>query len=70
MSSLFAVLWERRNEMEKKKPMQLYRKLFWTYTVIVLCIVAALVAYFISASRRRVLLTNESELDWACAAEE
>ena len=52
--------------MEKKKPMQLYRKLFWTYTVIVLCIVAALVAYFISASRRRVLLTNESELDWAC----
>lgn len=53
--------------MEKKKPMQLYRKLFWTYTVIVLCIVAALVAYFISASRRRVLLTNESELDWACA---
>ena len=32
MSSLFAVLWERRNEMEKKKPMQLYRKLFWTYS--------------------------------------
>ena len=52
--------------MEKKKPMQLYYKLFWTYTAIVLCIVSALVVYFISASRKRALLTNENELERMC----
>ena len=37
--------------MEKKRPKQLYLKMFRTYTAMVLCIVAALVLYFMSATR-------------------
>lgn len=40
--------------MEKKKTRQLYKKLFLTYTAIVLLIVTALTAYFISVSRQRI----------------
>ena len=47
--------------MERKKPRQLYLKLFWTYTVIVLCIVLALTIYFISVSRKHMLEANIEE---------
>ena len=40
---------------DKKKPRQLYFKLVWTYTAIVVCIVLVLVLYFMSASQRRNL---------------
>lgn len=49
--------------MERKKPRQLYLKLFWTYTVIVLCIVLALTIYFISVSRKHVLEANIEEME-------
>lgn len=49
--------------MEKRKPKQLYSKLFWTYTVIVLCIVAALSIYFISVSRKRILESNMEAME-------
>lgn len=45
-----------------KKPKQLYFKMFWTYTAIVFCIVSALVGYFISVSRRRLLESNQEEI--------
>ena len=44
--------------MKKKRPAQLYYKMFCSYTAIVLCIVSALVAYFISDSKKRVLENN------------
>lgn len=44
--------------MEKKRPRQLYLKMFCTYTAMVLCVVAALVSYFISDARRRLLESN------------
>lgn len=49
--------------MERKKPRQLYLKLFWTYTVIVLCIVLALTIYFISVSRKHMLEANIEEME-------
>lgn len=49
--------------MEKRKPRQLYSKLFWTYTVIVLSIVSALTIYFITVSRRRILASNMEEME-------
>lgn len=49
--------------MERKKPRQLYLKLFWIYTVIVLCIVLALTIYFISVSRKHMLEANIEEME-------
>lgn len=49
--------------MEKKRPKQLYLKMFRTYTVMVLGIVAALVLYFISATRSRLLENSREELE-------
>lgn len=54
--------------MEKKKPRQLYFKLFWTYTVIVVLIVTALTLFFISAFKRRILRSNEGLLTRLCSA--
>lgn len=44
--------------MPKKSPTQLYHKLFYRYTIIIICIVSALVVYFISATRVRIVETN------------
>lgn len=49
--------------MEKKRPRQLYLKMFRTYTAMVLCIVAALVLYFISATRGRLLENGREEAE-------
>ena len=49
--------------MEKKRPKQLYFKMFYTYTVIILCIVAALVIYFISDARKRLLESNQEGIE-------
>ena len=49
--------------MEKKRPKQLYLKMFRTYTAMVLCIVAALVLYFMSATRGRLLENGREELE-------
>lgn len=49
--------------MERKKPRQLYLKLFWTYTVIVLCIVLALTFYFLIVARKHMLETNMEEME-------
>lgn len=44
--------------MSKKSPKQLFYKLFYRYTAIVICIVLALVVYFISNTKSRILETN------------
>lgn len=44
--------------MPKKSPNQLFHKLFYRYTFLIVCIVTALVVYFISATRTRILNTN------------
>lgn len=44
--------------MPKKSPNQLFRKLFHRYTFLIICIVIALAAYFVSATRSRILDTN------------
>lgn len=44
--------------MAKKSPKQLYNKLFYNYTFIIVFIVLALMVYFISVTKGRVLLTN------------
>ena len=49
--------------MKKKKPAQLYFKMFWSYTAIVLCIVSVLVVYFISDSRKRILENNRQAME-------
>lgn len=49
--------------MEKKRPKQLYMKMFRTYTAMVLGIVAALVLYFMSATRGRLLENGREELE-------
>lgn len=49
--------------MEKRKPKQLYSKLFWTDTVIVLCIVSALTFYFLALSRKHILDGHMEELE-------
>lgn len=49
--------------MKKKKPAQLYFKMFWSYTAIVLCIVSALVVYFISDSKKRILENNRQAME-------
>ena len=61
--------------MEKKRPKQLYLKMFRTYTVMVIGIVAALVIYFITSTRNRLLENGREELErisgeaLACAEE-
>ena len=54
---------KREEPMKKKKPAQLYFKMFWSYTAIVLCIVSALVVYFISDSKKRVLENNRMAME-------
>lgn len=49
--------------MTMKKPKQLYFKMFCTYTGIILCIVAALMAYFISDARSRTLESNQEGIE-------
>ncbi len=49
--------------MEKIRPKQLYFKMFYTYTAIILCIVTALVIYFISDARKRLLESNREEIE-------
>lgn len=44
--------------MPKKSPNQLFHKLFYRYTILIACIVLALVVYFISATKSRILDTN------------
>lgn len=44
--------------MPQKSPNQLFRKLFYRYTVLIVCIVTALVIYFISETRSGILETN------------
>lgn len=61
---------KRKRFMGKRKPRQLYSKLFWTYTVIVLTIVSALTVYFITVSRKNVLESNREErerINTSCA---
>ncbi len=41
--------------MEMKSSKQLYKKLFFIYTVILVCVVAALVGYFFTSTKRRFL---------------
>ena len=53
--------------MKSRKPKYLYFKMFWTYVAIVFCIVAALVIYFISVSRNRLLESNERDIERICA---
>ena len=48
--------------MESERPKQLYFKMFWTYTVIVLSIVLALVVYFVTVTKNRILETNQKEI--------
>ncbi len=52
--------------MAKKRPRQLYFKMIYTYAAIVLCIVAALVSYFLSDSRSRLLESNREAMDRIC----
>ncbi len=54
--------------MKKRKPRQLYFKLFWTYIVIVFLIVLSLTVYFISALARDTL-HNRQESAQRIAAE-
>ncbi len=49
--------------MEKKRPKQLYFKMFYTYTAIILFIVTALVIYFISDARKRLLESNREGIE-------
>lgn len=49
--------------MPKKSPKQLFRKLFYRYTVLIVSIVLALAVYFISATRSRILETNRHYMD-------
>lgn len=49
--------------MKKKRPAQLYFKMFWSYTAIVVCIVSALVFYFISDSQKRILENNRQAME-------
>lgn len=44
--------------MPQRSPKQLYHKLFYSYTAIIVCIVGALTVYFISATKARILDTN------------
>lgn len=44
--------------MGKKSPKQLFTKLFYRYTAMLVCIVLALAVYFISSTRSRILETN------------
>lgn len=44
--------------MQKKSPIQLYDKLFHRYMMIILCIVLALILYFITTTRNRIVETN------------
>lgn len=46
-----------------KRPKQLYFKMFCTYTVIILCIVIALMVYFISDARSRTLEANREGIE-------
>ena len=52
--------------MAKKRPRQLYFKMIYTYAAIVLCIVAALVSYFLSDSRSRLLESNREAMYRIC----
>lgn len=47
--------------MKTRRPKQLYLKMFFTYTAIILCIVTALVVWFILDARRRILESNRKE---------
>lgn len=49
--------------MGMRKSKQLYFKMFCTYTAIILCIVTALVIYFISDARSRLLESNQEEIE-------
>lgn len=44
--------------MWKKGPKQLYAKLFYRYSIMIICIVLILVIYFLSATRSKILETN------------
>ncbi len=46
-----------------KRPKQLYFKMFRTYAVMILCIVLALVTYFVSDARSRILESNREEAE-------
>lgn len=52
--------------MVKKRPRQLYFKMIYTYAAIVLCIVTALVSYFLSDSRSRLLESNQKDMERIC----
>lgn len=52
--------------MVRKRPRQLYYKMLHTYAALILCIVTALVAYFISDSRSRLLESNQKDLKRIC----
>lgn len=49
--------------MEKKGSKHLYRKLMWTYTAVLVCVVLALMAYFLKSMRREYLETNQERLE-------
>lgn len=49
--------------MQKKSPKPLFHKLFYRYSAIIICIVLALVIYFISAIRSNILTTNLNYMD-------
>lgn len=49
--------------MEKKGSKHLYRKLMWTYTAVLICVVLALMAYFLNSMRQKYLETNQERLE-------
>ncbi|MDC7288984.1 histidine kinase [Blautia schinkii] len=48
-------------ELQSRTPRQLHRKLFYTYTIVVILITTVLMAYFITTIRRRTLQANKDE---------
>ena len=49
--------------MERKRPKQLYFKMFRTYTAVIFGIVIALTVYFTFDARRRLLESNRQETE-------
>ena len=54
--ALLFTLWKKGNlKMEIKGSKQLYHKLFFIYTAILVCVISALVIFFINSTRKRFL---------------
>ena len=53
--------------MEYRKPKQLYFKLFWTYTAIVVIVVGVVAGYFISEMRSNILESRQENAQRSCS---